>query len=207
MLTHLDREHTVAALYRATVTPRIVEVPELTFLMIDGHGDPSTSAEYQDAIRTLFTLTYSAKFANRRAGVAPARVAPLESLWWADDIGAFEAGDRASWRWTAMIRQPDDVTADLVERVTQEARAKKRLGVTPAGRLESFREGRSGQILHVGPYTSEGPTIRRLHEFIAEQGGRFDPIAQKHHEIYLGDPRRAAPERLRTIIRQPIAAT
>lgn len=205
MITELDRAQTITSLYRATVSPRLVDVPEMTFLMIDGQGDPSTSAEYQDAIRTLFTLTYSAKFANRRPGMPSAKVAPLESLWWADDIGAFEAGDRASWRWTAMIRQPDDVTAELIHRVADEARTRKRLGSTAGVRLEPFVEGRAGQILHVGPYSTEGLTIRRLHEFIAEQGGHFDPIAQKHHEIYLGDPRRAAPERLRTIVRQPIA--
>lgn len=205
MITDLDRERTIAALYRATPAPRMVDVPQFTFLMVDGHGDPNTSRGYQTAVQTLFTLSYSVKFAIKRAGGPNHPVAPLEGLWWADDVRAFATGDKSSWNWTAMIRQPDEVTVELIDQATEAAVTAKRLPAPGGARLEAFAEGRAAQILHIGPYAAEGPTIRRLHEFIAEQGGHFDPIAQKHHEIYLGDPRRAAPERLRTLIRQPVA--
>jgi hypothetical protein len=181
----------------------------LSFLMIDGHGDPNTSRDYQHAVQALFTLSYSLKFAIKRSGGANHKVGPLEGLWWAADMSAFDVGDKSAWDWTAMIRQPAEVTPDLLRRVIDDVVSKKQLPALAQVRLESFTEGRAAQILHVGPYSAEGPTIARLHAFIAEQGfdfDHFDPRRQKHHEIYLGDPRRAAPERLRTIIRQPVSS-
>ena len=166
-----------------------------------------TSAEYQDAIQALYTLSYGVKFAIKRSGGANYKVSPLEGLWWAADLEAFTAGDKAAWDWTAMIRQPDELTGDLLAEVAADAARKRALAALGAVRLETFTEGLAAQILHVGPYADEAPTIERLHAFLTEQGLHFDGRRQKHHEIYLGDPRRAAPERLRTILRQPATGT
>lgn len=195
----------IASLYRASATPRMVDVPELRFLMIDGHGDPDTSDDFRDAVQAVFTLSYALKFAIKKAVGSSDKVAPLEALWWARDIAAFATGDKASWDWTAMIRQPRTVTAEMYAAVVEDVMEKKPLAALSQVRLVDFAEGRAGQILHVGPYSTEGPTIATLHDFLGAQGCRFDGTVQKHHEIYLGDPRRAAPERLRTIIRQPVA--
>ena len=200
--TDPDAERDLAGLYRASAKPRIVDVPRLTFLMIDGHGDPNTSRDYQDAVQTLYTLAYTLKFAIKRSGGADHKVSPLEGLWWAADLSAFERAAKSEWDWTAMIRQPAEVTSTLLGEI--ESSVTKPLPALTKVRLESFTEGLCAQILHVGPYSAEGPTIAALHAFIAEQGLRFEGDRRKHHEIYLGDPRRAAPERLRTIIRQPV---
>ncbi len=198
----IDRE--AAGLLRATKTPRLVDVPELTFLMVDGRGDPNTAPAYRHALETLYPLSYALKSAVTKAGGPTHKVGPLEGLWWARDMGAFfEVVDRAAWEWTMMIRQPGTVMADLVERVSAEVGAKKHLPALDLVRFGALTEGRAAQVLHVGPYPAEGPTIARLHAFVAEQGLH---LAGKHHEIYLGDPRRAAPEKLRTIIRQPVTA-
>jgi hypothetical protein len=192
-------------LYRATTTAKVVDVPPMSFAMIDGKGDPNTSAEYRAAVEALFTLSYSLKFAIKRSGGADYKVSPLEGLWWAQDWTAFTLGDRSSWEWTAMIRQPADVSAELFRRIADEVATKKHLVAIDRVRLETFTEGLAVQVLHVGPYSAEGPTIEALHTYLAEQGYRFDGARHKHHEIYLSDPRRAAPEKLRTIIRQPVA--
>ena len=193
----------IERLYRARTTPELVEVPVLRFLAIDGQGDPNASPAYAAAVQALFSVSYAAKFAVRKGGGEDFKVAPLEGLWWADDLAAFSTGDKAAWSWTAMVRQPDSVTAELVERLAAEVAAKKKLAAADQLRLDTFTEGLAAQVLHVGPYDAEGPTITRLHDFIAAQGLTFDGHMHKHHEIYLGDPRRAAPERLKTIIRQP----
>lgn len=192
----VDLTRAFHALYTARADPVFVDVPEFSYLMIDGHGDPNTSPSYVAAVEALYSVAYAVKFALKRAGGPDFAVMPLEGLWWAADMSAFSAGDKSAWDWTMMIMQPDQVTVDLVG----EARAKK--GISAELGLRRLAEGRAAQLLHVGPYSAEGPNIRRLHAFIAEQGCR---LAGKHHEIYLGDPRRAAPEKLRTIIRQPVA--
>lgn len=194
-----------AQLYRATSTPQFVDVPPLSCLMIDGTGDPNTSVEYADAIAALYSLAYTLKFALKQSAGLNYRVAPLEGLWWADDMAAFSMEHKANWHWTMMIAQPPEVTPELVETARDEVRRKKVLPALDRVRLEPFAEGRAAQVLHLGPYAAEAPTIERLHHFIREQGATFDGRRQKHHEIYLSDPRRAAPERLKTIVRQPIA--
>jgi hypothetical protein len=193
----------VEQLYRATPTPRLVRVPPLTFLGIDGHGDPNTSQTYVDAVSALFSMSYAAKFAIKKASGQNVKVSPLEGLWWADDMETFLTGRKSDWDWTMMIRQPDLVTGDLVERLAAEVSAKKALPAIPDLRLVTIAEGTAAQVLHVGPYADEGPTIERLHTWIRDHGLVFEGHHQKHHEIYLGDPRRAAPAKLRTIIRQP----
>jgi len=195
----MPREH----LYTATAEPALVDVPPLTYLMIDGQGDPNTAPEYAAAVRALYSVAYGVKFAVRRAGGPNVTVMPLEGLWWAPDMSAFHTLDKGAWHWTMMIMQPDVVTAEVVERARAAASAKAKAPAAALDRLrlDRFAEGRAAQVLHVGPYAAEGPTIQRLHAYIAEQGLR---LSGKHHEIYLGDPRRSAPERLRTVIRQPV---
>jgi hypothetical protein len=178
--------------------PSIIDVPELQFLMVDGRGDPNQPGAFQDAIQALYSLSYGAKFMLKKEGIE-FRVSPLEGIW--GSVGGLNPNKKTPWRWTAMIMQPAAVTPSVLEKVRAEAMRKKPLPALPKVRLETFREGLSAQIMHVGPYSAEAPTIARLHEFIKKEGYR---PAGKHHEIYLGDPRRSAPERLRTLVRQPI---
>jgi hypothetical protein len=196
----------VNLLYRARTTPQLVYVPRLRFLCVDGHGDPNTSPSYAAAVRALFAVSYAAKFTIKQEGGQNYKVSPLEALWCADDLSAFTTGDKSSWDWTMMIRQPDALATELVEHLTNEVAATKSLPGARDLRLVSFEEGAAAQVLHVGPYAAEAPTIALLHEFLQEHGFTFDGHQHKHHEIYLGDPRRAAPDKLRTIIRQPYAA-
>lgn len=178
-----------------------VEVPELQFLMIDGEGDPNTSESYAQAVEALFSVSYTAKFMVKRGPSAvDYGVMPLEGLWWSDDMSAFESGDRSLWKWTMMIMQPDLVPPELLERAIAEVDRKKGLPRLGDLRIERFREGTCAQLLHVGPFTEEGPTIARVHAFIEARSA----LAGKHHEIYLSDIRRADPAKWRTIIRQPM---
>jgi hypothetical protein len=194
--------HRIDRLYRATTTPQLVQVPPLKFLCRDGHGDPNTSPAYAAAVQALYSVSYAAKFALKKAGGPDFKVSALEGLWWAQDLSTFLTGDKSQWDWTMMIRQPDAVTGDLFAELAEEVAVKKSLPAARQLRLVSFEEGAAAQVLHVGPYATEAPTIARLHEFIRRQGFTFDGHRHKHHEIYLSDPRRSAPEKLRTIIRQ-----
>ncbi len=189
-------------LYRPPLVPVLIDVPELEFAMVDGEGAPE-GASYQLAISALYSMSYPVVMALRRQGRSDLHVRPLEGLWWTPDADGFdpdvEARDR--WRWTMMIRQPDDVPAEVHDDARVRAAAK--LGAEVAGlvRIERFAEGRCAQLLHVGPYSAEGADIRRLHEFVEASGLRR---RGRHHEIYLSDPRRCAPERIRTVLRQPV---
>jgi hypothetical protein len=198
----LTTDTAVERLYRARSTPELVVVPSLRFLCLDGHGDPNTSPAYADAVQALYAVSYAAKFAVKKAGGTDFRVSPLEGFWSAEDMGTFVTGEKGAWDWTMVIRQPDSVTEALVARLVEEVAEKKALPAVRDLRLETITEGTAAQVLHVGPYAAEGPTIQRLHDFIHEQGFVFTGDVERHHEIYLGDPRRAAPEKLRTIIRQ-----
>jgi hypothetical protein len=201
------RELPMDRLYEASRTPELVLVPKLTFLMVDGSGDPNTSPAYRDAIQALYGLSYTLHFALKKELGVDERVGPLEGLWWSDDMADFPGERKGDWSWTAMIAQPDAVTPEWFERARADVRRKK--GPSAAlehARLETFEERLAAQVLYLGPYSDEGPTIVHLHEFIHELGYTFDGRREKHHEIYLGDPRRSAPEKLRTIIRQPVAA-
>ena len=177
-----------------------VEVPAFRFLMIDGEGDPNTSVRYAEAVQALFSVSYTTKFMVKKRTQVDYAVMPLEGLWWADDMSAFVANDRSKWRWTMMIMQPEFVASQVVEESIAEVKRKKALPALSELRLETFIEGSCAQILHVGPFSEEGPTIQRVHDFIA---GR-SMLAGKHHEIYLSDVRRADPRKWRTIIRQPM---
>jgi hypothetical protein len=191
-------------LYKASARePKIVRVPEIGFLMIDGHGDPNTSAEYAEAIQALYSLSYTLKFALKTELGLSYRVAPLEGLWWADDMAEFSQQRKGNWSWRLMIAQPDEVTRGRFEGARDQVGRKKDLPALPKARLERFAEGPSAQILYIGPYSDEAPTIALLHAFIREHEYSFEGSRQKHHEIYLSDPRRSPPEKRKTIIRQP----
>lgn len=197
----IDFKRELRELYAAGRSPVLVDVPKLAFLMIDGHGDPNTSIEYRQAVSALFSVSYAARFALKRAGVIDYAVMPLEGLWWASDMSAFSVEDNSAWQWTMLIMQPDEVTAQVLAEAKVKAVARVPVAVLERLRLEHFAEGPAAQVLHIGPYSAEGPTVASLHAFIAEQGRQ---LAGKHHEVYLGDPRRSAPEKLKTIIRQPM---
>ena len=180
----------------------IVDVPAFNFLMIDGMGDPSTSQEYKDAVETLFAVAYALKFMVKK-GKSPVDygVLPLEGLWWADDMNSFVAGNRDLWKWTSMIMQPKFVTEALFREAVEQVKKKKNPPALPKLRFESFPEGLSAQTMYIGPYSAEKSTVEKIHHFIKENG--YEPN-WKHHEIYLSDPRKSAPEKMKTVLRQPI---
>jgi len=183
--------------------PSIVNVPEMQFLMIDGAGDPNTSVAYAEAIEALYAMSYTLKFLSKTTEDIDYVVMPLEGLWWTPDMAEFSAEDKSAWEWTAMIMQPDHITADHVATATDDVRRKKDPAALDRVRFEAFTEGLSVQILYFGPYADEAPTIAGMHQFAVDNGYR---LRDKHHEIYLSDARRTAPEKLRTVIRQPIEA-
>ena len=180
----------------------VVEVPQMNFLMIDGEGDPNTSQSFQDAIDVLYPLSYTLKFIIKRGEIGiDYGVLPLEGLWWADDMSSFSVDNKENWKWTLMIMQPELVKKEIVATAIEEVRKKKKPVALPLVRFESFAEGKVGQIMHIGPFSEEGPTVEKLHSFIKVSGSQR---IGKHHEIYLSDIRRAAPEKWKTIIRQPM---
>ena len=171
----------------------LLDVPPMRFLQVDGAGDPNTSPTYEAALEALYPFAYRLKFRSKRELGRDYVVPPLEGLWWAEDMDAFTTRrDKDRWQWRMMLMTPDWITGEDVDAVRE--------GSTV--RWEQFDEGRCLQTLHVGPYDEEGPVLERMHhEEIPAQGLTMTGL---HHEIYLGDPRRAAPERLRTILRQPV---
>jgi hypothetical protein len=201
--TKVDLKRGLRAFYSAGPEPVMVDVPELAFLMIDGHGDPNSAAEYSAAVQALYPLAYAAKFAVKQApGGLDFAVMPLEGLWWVPDMSTFTTEDKSAWDWTMLIMQPDQVTLEVFEEAKAKTAKNNPSDALTRVRLERFAEGRAAQVMHVGPYATEGPTIQQLHTFIAEQGC---VRAGKHHEVYISDPRRAAPEKMKTILRQPVA--
>ena len=178
----------------------LVEVPAMNFLMIDGAGDPNTSPSYQAAVEALFSVAYAVKFKVKKTLAIDYGVPPLEGLWWADDMSAFSLEDKSGWKWTMMIMQPEFVNAAMVRDTIAEVKKKKDLPALANLRFEAFAEGKAAQILHVGPFSTEGPTVAGVHAFIASVGKR----SGKHHEIYLSDIRKADPAKWKTVIRQPL---
>lgn len=198
----VDLRKTLKHLYQPSAKDVVeVDAPTFKFLMVDGEGDPNTSREYAEAVEALFAASYTAKFMVKKG---PQKidyaVMPLEGLWWADDMSAFTTNDRSKWKWTMMIMQPGFVDDAVIDAALAEVRKKKALPGVDELRVQQFTEGRCAQVLHVGPFSEEGPTIERLHEFIDARASR----AGKHHEIYLSDIRRADPKKWKTIIRQPM---
>jgi hypothetical protein len=178
----------------------LVDVPQMNFAMIDGQGDPNTAPEYQDAVEALFSVSYALKMQIKKTDAIDYGVMPLEGLWWADDMSRFSVERKSEWKWTMMIHQPSPVTRKAFEKAYADVKAKKEPAALGKMRFEAFAEGRSAQKLHIGPFADEGPAIKAVHDRIAAIGAK---LRGKHHEIYLSDIRKAAPERWKTIIRQP----
>ncbi|MDK1475855.1 GyrI-like domain-containing protein [Streptomyces sp. 549] len=180
----------------------LVDVPRMSFLMADGHGNPNTSADYRAVVEALYTTAYAVRAIVKSTEGRTHTVGPLEGLWSADDLSVFETRGYDQWKWTLMIVQPEWVTSATVEEARERVARTKKLSAGHRVRFDDHTEGRCVQILHVGPYDEEGPTIKRMHEeFMPAQ--RLAPRG-RHHEIYLSDARRTDPRRLRTILRQPV---
>ena len=180
----------------------IVEVPQMNFLMIDGDGG-ANHPTFQNAIEVLFPLSYTLKFMIKKSDIGiDYGVLPLEGLWWADDMSSFIKDKKDDWKWTLMIMQPELITNEMVVEAVNQVRVKKNPTSLPLVRFESINEGKVAQIMHIGPFSEEGPTVQKLHSFIKDSGKK---IIGKHHEVYLSDIRRAAPEKWKTIIRQPMS--
>jgi len=184
----------------------VVDVPEFSFAMIDGQIEPGrtveTSQEFQNAMMALYGVSYTLKFMSKLRKKKPIdyTVMGLEGLWWVDS-GEFDFNKKEQWRWTMMIMQPEHITLKMYQEALQQLRKKKPNPALDRVRLERFREGLSMQIMHVGPYADEPRTIEKMKAFARENGYS---VRGKHHEIYLSDPRRAKPEKLKTVLRQPI---
>ncbi len=202
-MTKIDFKKELKAFYGTTSKEfEIVDVHAMSFLMVDGHGNPNTAQEYQQALEALYAVAYKLKFMSKLSLEKDYVVPPLEGLWWAEDMTVFTSGDKDDWDWTMMIMQPDWISSEMFIQACDLVKKAKNPAALPKLRMETYHEGLSVQIMHRGSYDDEGPTIARLHsEFIPmnnlEEAG-------KHHEIYLSDPRRVAPEKLKTILRQPV---
>lgn len=189
---------------------QLIDVPDWPFLMIDGEGDPNTSSAYAEAVRALYMMSYGLKFRSKLVEQRDFTVGPLEGLWWADDMEAFIRREKDLWKWRMMIRQTDRVTADHVEEVREISRKKlaKLKGdrtdpqTLASVRFEHYHEGLSAQALHIGSYDDEGPLLSDLHHHYLLENGLV--ANGHHHEIYLGDPRKVMPSKLKTILRQPV---
>lgn len=179
-----------------------VTVPKMNFLMIDGHGDPNTSPEFAASVQALYSIAYTIKFALKKTGRADFSVMPMEGLWWAPDMNVFmeQPDDKSSWLWTIMIAQPNFVTEQDFKDAQEAAFKKKGLKEIKQVRFEAYDESEAVQILHIGPYSAEGPNILKLHNYIKDHGWE---LSGKHHEIYMSDARRVAPEKMKTVVRQP----
>lgn len=189
--------------YRAKASQfEILRIEPTRYLMVDGTGDPNTSPAFQHALETLYPIAYKLKFASKKAGqdyVVP----PLEGLWWADDFTSFTTQrNKDQWQWTMMLMVPSWLSDAQIKHAVDEAQPSKNLPGMKKLRCETLEEGQCVQTLHIGSYNDEGPVLQAMHEeFIPKHGLR---MTGKHHEIYLGDPRKVAPEKLRTILRQPV---
>jgi hypothetical protein len=203
--TKVDFKRTMKNFYQPSAKEVVVvDVPEMRFLMINGIGSPGDSQEYQDALATLYPVAFKTKFLSKAKGkdyVVP----PLEGLWWADNMEDYRSGNRDKWKWTMMIMTPDWITNDLIEEAIKATKKNKPelAELLDKLRFEKYKEGKCAQIMHIGPFSEEGPTVEKVHNFIKKQNGKYDGLNQKHHEIYLSDPRKSKPENMKTVIRQP----
>ena len=174
----------------------------MQFLQIDGRGDPNSSKDFSLAVEALFKLSYTIKFDVKKSDLKfDYKVMPLECLWWSDNMDDFITGNKENWNWTLMIMQPDFITPEFLDAAKLKAKEKINPYAFDKVCFAKFEEGASMQIMHIGAFSDEGPTIEKLHKHI--KNNQFIRIG-KHHEIYLSDIRRAAPEKWRTILRQPI---
>jgi hypothetical protein len=203
----LDLKHELKYLYApSSKKVEIVEVPDFNFVMIDGEIEqgkaPASSPAFQDAMLALYGISYTLKFMSklRKENPIDYPVMALEALWWVDN-GVFDITHPENWKWTALILQPDHITPEMFQQGLDQLRKKHDSVAVSKLRLERFHEGLCVQVMHIGPYSAEPPTIERMHSYAAESGYR---LRGRHHEIYMGDPRRAKPENLKTILRHPV---
>ena len=178
----------------------VVDVPAMNFLLINGEGAPA-SPQYSEAIESLFSVSYTLKFMVKKGKGIDYGVMPLEGLWWVDDMTKFSADKKDEWKWTALIMQPNYVTDEDFKTAIEQVKKKKNPAALLKVRFESFKEGPSAQIMYIGPFSAEGPTIQKIHAYIQNNG---HTLSGKHHEIYLNNPATTAPEKLKTILRQPM---
>lgn len=201
-MKRLDLKKDLRDLYAPSAREvEILRVPKFNYLMIDGQGDPNSSPRFPLAVQALYAAAYTLKFMIKKASSVDYHVMALEGLWWAENLEAFRMQQRDDWKWTLMIMQPPIVTKARLRKALTLAMEKKELELLHAIRLEPYDEGLAVQIMHLGPYAAEGPTIEKLHSFAAERGLR---LSGKHHEIYLSDPRKVTPGKMKTVIRQPV---
>ncbi|MFD0560391.1 hypothetical protein FB566_4396 [Stackebrandtia endophytica] len=205
MSTKIDFKKELDAYQAKRGVFRVVDVPRLQYLMIDGHGDPNTSEAFTEAVEALYPVAYKIKFASKRQLDRDYVVMPLEGLWWAEDMATYtSARDKSRWDWTLLVMVPDWIDEAVFTEAVEQVGAKTPPARLDRVRLESLEEGRSVQTLHIGSYDDETEILERMHrEFIPGEG--FEMVG-RHHEIYLSDARKVAPDRLRTILRQPVRA-
>ena len=197
----VDLKKELKNLYNPTAKEiSVVDVPAMNFLLVDGEGAP-TSPQYSEAIEALFMVAYTIKFMIKKRKAVDYAVMPLEGLWWVEDMTKFSAERKDEWKWTAMIMQPKYVSADDFKAAVEQVKKKKNPPALSKVRFESFKEGPAAQILYIGPFSAEGPTITKIHTYIQNSG---HTLSGKHHEIYLNNPATTAPEKLKTILRQPM---
>ncbi len=202
-MSKIDFKKQLKHLYTASSKEfQVVDVPDMNYLMIDGHGDPNTVAEYKDALETLYPVAYRLKFLSKERDkdyVVP----PLEGLWWAEDMSAFTTRKKDDWDWTMMLMVPDWISNSDFNESVAEVTNKKPVPAIQKLRFEKYSEGLSVQKMHIGSYDDEAESLAFLHDHWLPENGYTE--TGKHHEIYISDPRRTAPEKLKTILRQPVA--
>jgi len=202
-MSKVDFKKELKHLYRPSAKKfEVIDAPPMNFLMIDGHGDPNTAQEYKEALEALYAVAYKIKFTSKKALGKDYVVPPLEGLWWAEDMSAFTSADKDAWDWTMMIMQPEWITPEIFEGARQQVEKAKNPPALSKMRLETYHEGLSVQIMHIGSYADEAPTLARMHQEFLPENGYTE--AGKHHEIYLSDPRKVAPDKLKIVLRQPI---
>lgn len=202
-MSKLDYKKQFPQFYRPKKKPVIIDIPEMNFFMIDGKGDPNTSKEYQAVVECLYAVSYTLKMKiiKKNNPADDYVVPPLEGLWYMDDMKDWSMDNKEEWLWTMMIRIPDFVSEEQIKKSIEITKKTKDPVALPKLYFKKYNEETVVQIMYVGSYSDEGPTIKLLHEYAENEGYRLNG---KHHEIYLGDPRKTAPEKLKTVIRQPI---
>jgi hypothetical protein len=188
--------------------PLLIMIPSMNFIMCDGTGDPNDNSDFQQAINLLYGLSFTIKMSkmkgNQPEGYFEYVVPPLEGLWWIDE-GGFSFDVRDNWKWTLMIRQPEFVNKEVFKWACSELIKKKGEIPIVKVRFEAFDEGSCVQIMHIGPYSTEPETMKKIEDFIFNEGLKnMVGNGGKHHEIYLSDPRKSKPESLKTVLRLPV---
>jgi len=203
----IDYKKEYKDLYLPKQQPVLIHVPEISFFMVDGSGSPQ-GEEYQRAIQALYALSFTIKM-SKMSGNQPEDyfeyvVPPLEGFWCIQE-GSFDSKHKDKWTWTSVIRQPEFVTPQMFDWALEECRKKKPDIDISKVRFETFTEGLCVQVMHIGPYVDESPSLAKITTYI-KQNGLIEDIneARRHHEIYLGDPRKSPPEKWRTVLRIPV---